>query len=94
MAYWRSGKAGQDQDPGFGVSRTHVAEDVHAAAVRHADVEDQQLPGPLAQAIERLLAGRRLADLPHGRVLGQHLAQAGPDHRMIVCNQDPGAHHG
>ena len=85
---------GQDQHPHVGISRAHVAEDVHAAAVGHADVEDQEFPGTLAQPVERLLAGRGLADLADGGVLGQHLAQACPHDGMVICDQNPGAHHG
>ena len=87
-------EAGQDQHPRIGITRAHVAEDVHAAAVGHADVEDQELPGTLAQPVERLLAGRGLTDLADRGVLSQHLAQACPYHRMVICDQNPRTHHG
>src|SRR5262245_22109584 len=70
-----------------------MTEDVHAAAVRHADVEDQELPGGLAQPFERLLAGSGLADLADRRVIRQHLAQPRPDDGVVVRDQNPCAHH-
>ena len=87
-------EAGQDQHPRVGISRPHVPEDVHAAAVRHADVEDQEFPLALPQPFEGLLAGRGLADLAHGVVLGEHLPKPGANHRVVVRDQYPGGHHG
>jgi hypothetical protein len=71
-----------------------MAQDVHAAPVRHADIEDQKLPRLLAQPLERLLARARLADLADRGVLAQELAQACPDDGVIVRYQDSCCHDG
>ena len=87
-------KAGQDQYPRVGIARPHVTEDVHAAAVRHPDVEDQELPGALPQPFQGLLASCGLADFAHRVVLGEHLPKPGADYRVVVRDQYPGGHHG
>src|SRR5262245_14791805 len=68
-------ETGQDQHPGVGIARPYVPEDVHAAAIRHADVEDQELPVAFPQPFKGLLAGGRLSNLADRGVLAQQLPQ-------------------
>ncbi len=70
-----------------------MPEDVHPAAVGHADVEDQQLPGAFPEPLERLLAGRGLADLADGVVLSEQLPETRANDRMVVGNQNSRCHH-
>src|SRR5688572_5043867 len=84
------GVTGKDQDAGVGEAGTHVTQDVQAATVRHPDVQYQQFPVVLAQAIERLLPGGGLADLADRPILAEELPQARPDHGVVVGDQDLG----
>jgi hypothetical protein len=84
------GKTAQDEDPRVREPGAHVLEDVEAAAIRHRDVEDQEVPLAIAQPVQRLLPGLRFADLADGVVRAQELPQSGTHDGMIVRNQYPG----
>src|SRR5882672_3394983 len=79
--------AAQDQHAGAVMNRTDLLQDVDAAAVRHADVEDDQIPVLGAQPVERLAAGRGLADGADAAILDQKLLESGADYGMVVSEQ-------
>jgi hypothetical protein len=75
----------QDQHRAAGEFLLHVAQQVEAAAPGHGEVEDRHVPFELACHGERFVAvgcfpydGRR-------RVRREHLLQAVPHDRVIVC---------
>ena len=65
----------------------NVPQDVQAAAVRHVNVEQHEIPILLAQQIERLVAAGRLAHGIDARIGFEELLESGADHRVIVCDQ-------
>jgi hypothetical protein len=68
------------------MSGLYVPEDVQPAAIRHMDVEKDQVPVLLAQRIERFVAAGGFAyDVDAGICL-EELLKSGPDYRMIVCD--------
>jgi len=69
------------------MARLDVAQDVQAAAVRHMDVEEDQIPLLLPKQIERLIAARGLADRVDGGVRLEKLLESSPNDRVIVSDQ-------
>jgi hypothetical protein len=53
-----------------------VCPDVQAAAVRHVDVKQQQIPAAFAQLVQRLFAGGRLTHLANRSIFLQQLHQS------------------
>jgi hypothetical protein len=70
------------------MARLDVAQNVQAAAVRHMDVQQDQIPLLLPQQIERLIAARGLTDRVDGGVRLEKLLESGPYDRVIVGDQN------
>jgi hypothetical protein len=69
------------------MARADVTQDIDAAAVGHVDVEDHQVPGAIAQLLQRLGPAARLSYGLDRAVLLQPAPQPGADHCMIVGHQ-------
>jgi hypothetical protein len=65
----------------------NVPENVQAAAVRHVDVQQHQIPFLFSQQVEGLVAAGSLANGVYARVGFKKLLESGSDHRMIVGDQ-------
>src|SRR6267378_4686081 len=64
-----------------------MSQDIDATAIRHIDVQDDEVPLTVAQLLQRLLAAARLGDRVDGTVLLQVVPEPGPHHRVIVRNE-------
>ena len=65
-----------------------MTQDVDAAAVGHIDIEDDEVPVTLAQFLQGLRSRSRLPNFVDGPILLQIVSEAGPDHRMIIGNEN------
>ena len=74
----------------FGRRRREVADDVEAGAIRHQEVDHQQVDGPLAEQPRRVLR-IRCGDhfVP---VVAQRAAERLQDLFFVVCKQDAASH--
>jgi len=69
------------------MSGLNVPQNVEPAAVRHVNVQQNQVPFRLTQSIERCVAAGRFSDRIDARISFEKLLKSGSDHRMIVCDQ-------
>src|SRR6266853_3639375 len=81
------GEATHHENAGIGVAGADMSQDVDATAIRHIDVEDDEVPLTVAQLLQRLLAAARLGDRVDRTVLLQVVPEPGPHHRVIVRNE-------
>ena len=70
-----------------GVTGLYVPQDIKAAAVRHVDVEQHEIPILFAQQVEGFVAARCLTHRIDAGVGLEELLESGADHRMIVRDQ-------
>ena len=71
------------------MSAANVLEDVEAAAIRHMDVEQHQIPRLAAQLCEYFVTARRFTHVGDVGLLFQKLLVAGPYDCMIVGDEYP-----
>jgi hypothetical protein len=67
----------------------HIPENVDSVAARHVDVQDQQVPSPLPEFVQRLLARRGLVHFTDGLIIHEYLSQASANDCMIINNEYP-----
>jgi hypothetical protein len=64
-----------------------MPQNIQAAAVRHVNVEQHEIPILFPQQVQSLVAA---GSLPHGidtRIGFEELLESGADHRMIIRDQ-------
>ena len=62
-------------------------QDVQAAAIRHVDVEQHQIPILLAQQVQSLVAAGGFAHGVDAGICFQELLESRADYRVIVSDQ-------
>ena len=79
----------QDQDRKLGLVRSNLPQQVDSRTVGQRDVEEEDVPGLVANALQRLLCRARLAGYGDVRFLGKQRLHALAEEGVIVGEEDP-----